>query len=43
MILDFIIKLLLLKDLITEVNYNNILIINYLKVLNIENLTYIFL
>ncbi len=53
-ILNFIIKLLLLKNLIINVNYNNILIIinrlmkyiyfiNYIEVSNIEDLIYIFL
>ncbi len=53
-ILDFIIKLFLFKDLIINVNYNNILVIinrltkytyfiNYLKVFNAENLIYTFL
>jgi len=53
-ILDFIIKLLLFKDLMTNINYNNILVIinrlmkyiyfiNYLEVFNAENLAYTFL
>ena len=52
--LDFIIKLSLFKDLIIKVKYNSILIItdwlikyayfiNYLKLLNAEDLVYIFL
>ena len=53
-ILDFIIKLPLLKDLITKVKYDSILVIidrltkyayfiNYLESLNAEDLTYTFL
>ncbi len=53
-ILNFIIKLFLFKDLIININYNNILIIinrltkyayfiNYLKAFNAENLIYTFL
>ena len=52
--LNFIIKLFLFKDLIINISYNNILIItnrlmkyvyfiNYLKVFNAENLIYTFL
>jgi hypothetical protein len=54
MILDFTIKLPLLKDLITKVKYNSILVItdrltkytyfiNYLESLNTKDLAYIFL
>ncbi len=53
-ILDFIIKLLLFKDLIINISYNSILIItdrlmkyiyfiNYLEAFNAEDLIYIFL
>jgi len=53
-ILNFIIKLSLFKNLITNVSYNNILIItnrltkyiyfiNYLEISNIEDLIYTFL
>ena len=52
--LNFIIKLFLFKDLIINISYNNILIIinrltkyayfiNYLKVFNAEDLIYTFL
>jgi len=53
-ILNFIIKLLLSKNSITNISYNSILIIinklikyiyfiNYIKILNAEDLIYIFL
>ncbi len=53
-LLDFIIKLFLFKNLMTNISYNNILVItnrltkyiyfvNYLKIFNVEDLIYTFL